>query len=394
MQASQWAPTSEVRLQCLVSQASRGANLRLQPISVDHEDQFAQTRQPDDLFDDDFTPIVEPTLKPTLTQHHSQPLRSRANNNEYSSRGRGRGHGTRPNNNDRSHASQPQETSTTDLSSHLQLTPPDPENKPKPTLAARGNRLPTGGVQKPKLTEDELSARLAAAKLNNARREEAHRLAEADEASFQQREEQAREKRREEGAARRQMEGEREKNRLRKLGARGGREWDEGKTEEDNSSTRGGRGGGYRRGMHGGIVQSRNTDGEYFAAAKRDDGEEESGYNKSNTTATSRGRGGGEYHERGRGGHEGGGRRGGRGRGSRGRARGNRGGDHIGNHDNTSVPVEKADFAETDFPALASGNANEKIHTLENADLQSSTGEKKSWADQVEASTDTGQTVS
>ncbi|MCJ1237747.1 hypothetical protein MMC14_005734 [Varicellaria rhodocarpa] len=392
MQASQWAPTSEVKLQCLVFQASRGANLRLQPVSVDHEDQFAQTRQPDDLFDDDFTPIVEPILKPPPSQHHSQPLQSRANNNEYPNRGRGRGHGTRPNNNDRSHTSQPQETSTTDPSTKLQSPPLDPENKPKPTPAARGNRLPTGGVQKPKLTEDELSARLAAAKLNNARREEAHRLAEADEAFFQQREEQAREKRREEGAARRQMEGERERNRLRKLGARGGREWDEGKKEED-SGARGGRGRGYRRGMHGGIVQSRNTDGEYFAATKRDGGEGESGYSRSTATTTSGGKGG-EYHERGRGGHEGGRRRGGRGRGNRGRGRGDRGGDHSGNYNNTSVPVKEADFAEADFPALASGNANEKIHTLENADLQSSTGEKKSWADQVEASADTGQTVS
>ena len=230
----------------------------------------------------------------------------------------------------------------------------------------------TGGIQKPKLTEDELSARLEAAKLNNARREEAHRLAEADEASFQQREAKAREKRREEGAARRAMEGEREKNRLRKLGARGGREWDEGKEEEVA-----GRRSDFRKGVNGGIgdVGKRTDTGEGFQIRGNGEGADESGYRGST-----------------RGGY-GGGRRGrGRGRGGRGRGRGDHGGGSAGGRgSNTYAPTIEtrngtADLKEADFPALATAPPMEKISTLQNKDfLKSPTGEKGTWADQVEA---------
>ncbi|KAI9826563.1 MAG: hypothetical protein M1832_006159 [Thelocarpon impressellum] len=99
--------------------------------------------------------------------------------------------------------------------------------------AVRGDRSKTGGVKKPKLTEDELSTRLASIKLKNAAREEAHRRAEADEASFRQREKQEQAKRAEERQNRQVMEGERERNRLRKLKAVGGLEWDSEKQEED-----------------------------------------------------------------------------------------------------------------------------------------------------------------
>lgn len=254
----------------------------------------------------------------------------------------------------------------------------DPEKAKPSTPAARGNRLHTGGIQKPKLTEDELSARLEAAKLNNARREEAHRLAEADEASFQHREAQAREKRREEGVARKAMEGEREKNRLRKLGARGGREWDEGKKEEDFAE---GRGGGLRRGMHGGVSgeQGRRTDGGSSRSMR--DGDEEDGKQGDRDSP----RGGGYEGRRGRGR--------GRGRGGRGGGRGDYGGDGGGNPSarNGNPNPPPARFAKEDFPALAQGasanSTREKISTLKNADiLKSPVGGKGSWADQVEAS--------
>ena len=234
-------------------------------------------------------------------------------------------------------------------------------------------------MQKPKLTESELSARLAAARLNNAKREEAHRLAEADEASFQHREAQAREKRREEGAARRVMEGERERNRLRKLGARGGREWDEGKAPEEEKAR------GARRGMYGGVVGSvtggRGRAGEAGSAGRGGDlpGEDA----PENLTS-------------GRGSFEG--RRGrGRGRGDRGRGRG-RGefggegtGDYVGR--GQQGVRKSAAFKETDFPALAVDTTKkaeslptERIATLENKDiLKSPTGERGTWADQVEA---------
>ena len=203
--------------------------------------------------------------------------------------------------------------------------------------------------------------------MNNAKREEAHRLAEADEASFQQREELAREKRREEGLARRVMEGEREKNRLRKL--KGGREWDEGK--EEQVVERGG-GRGFRRGMYG-AVERKGVQGSDTGVKE----ESEEAYSRS-----------------GRGGYEG--RRGrGRGRGGRGRGRGESGG--RGGHDGRGggAPAP-ASFVDTDFPALGNAGKKEaqksKIVTLETADIiKAPDGGKGTWADQVE--TNIGETA-
>lgn len=79
----------------------------------------------------------------------------------------------------------------------------------------------------------------------------AHARAEADQASFMEREQEAAKKRRAELAHRRVMDNEREQNRQRKLKAQTGREWDSQKREEDYNP----RGGGsqFRRGMHGGV---------------------------------------------------------------------------------------------------------------------------------------------
>ncbi|MCJ1316285.1 hypothetical protein MMC15_001606 [Xylographa vitiligo] len=392
MQASQWATSS--------SQAPNGA-FKPTPQENLNIDQFAQTRQPDDLFDDDYTPITEPISQvvPPAAPRSSYP-QPRARGNQA----RGRGRGGFPRSADNAHnahptakpAPNPTSTSTTpnpaavpeapastppaDSASITATNPVTTPTIPAPTSSpVRGSRLQTGGVQKPKLTESELSARLAAARLNNAKREEAHRLAEADEASFQHREAQAREKRREEGAARRVMEGERERNRLRKLGARGGREWDEGKAPEEEKAR------GARRGMYGGVVGGvtggRGRAGEAGSAGRGGDlpGEDA----PENLTS-------------GRGSFEG--RRGrGRGRGDRGRGRG-RGefggegtGDYVGR--GQQAVRKPAAFKETDFPALAVDTTKkaeslptERIATLENKDiLKSPTGERGTWADQVEA---------
>jgi hypothetical protein len=103
----------------------------------------------------------------------------------------------------------------------------------------------------PKLTEEELSKRIAAAKELATKKAAAHARAEADHAAFQEREQVAAKKRREEQANRRVMDNEREQNRQRKLKAQTGREWDSQKREEDYNP----RGGGsqFRRGMHGGV---------------------------------------------------------------------------------------------------------------------------------------------
>lgn len=92
---------------------------------------------------------------------------------------------------------------------------------------------------------------MAAAKENAAKLSAAHARAEADQASFLEREKVADEKRREERANRRVMDSERERNRQRKMNALNGREWDATKQEEDYNP-RGGKG-GFRRGMHGGV---------------------------------------------------------------------------------------------------------------------------------------------
>lgn len=187
-------------------------------------DEFAQTRQPDNLFDDDFTPIfVEPALQEAaLRRNHTQGR----NLNRSSTN-------SRP-------TAKPADSEEASKA---------PNSEPA-SRAVRGDRSATGGITKPKLTEEELSARLEAVKLNNARREAAHRLAEADEASFQKREAQEIQKRKELGVARDAMDKEREKNRLRKLGAQAGREWDEGKEDKLMRSQEASQ---YRRGVHGGI---------------------------------------------------------------------------------------------------------------------------------------------
>lgn len=190
-------------------------------------DEFAQTRQPDNLFDDDFTPIsVEPAVQEAAPR---------------------RNHTLGRNSNPSSSNSRPMAKPTD--SEEVSKTP----NTEPASRAVRGDRSATGGITKPKLTEEELSARLEAVKLNNARREAAHRLAEADEASFQKQEAQEIQKRKELGVAREAMEKEREKNRLRKLGAQAGREWDEGKEDEPIRSPGESQ---YRRGVHGGIAYS------------------------------------------------------------------------------------------------------------------------------------------
>ena len=321
-------------------------------------DGFAQTRDPDDLFDDDFTPIAEPA-KEELQLREPQHQRPR---NDRPNRGRGKATTIKSPHDLLSHAAT--NTNNADPTSTNATTEPD--QTPKPPTAVRGDRSATGGNIKPKLTEDELSARLEAARLNNAKREEAHRLAEADEASFQQREALASQKRKEEGAAKRAMDQEREKNRLRKLGARGGREWDEGKHEEEFSASRGSQ---YRRGAHGGTAYGGRGRGGY--------GEEES---ESGVKGRGRVRGGGFYNRLGgnsdqmdggntpRGGR-------GRGRGDRGRGRGDRSRGGPAAQNLPAVDTEK------DFPALPA-SSNTDTPAIKGADIMQAT-KSESWADEV-----------
>ncbi len=330
-------------------------------------DEFAQTRGADDLFDDDFTPIAEPTTQASEPQPRSS---QRDGRNAPTLRGRGCRHPSadtklRPAASERntapSQASQsethPTSPSEVDPTTPSQQQPPPPQQRP-PT-AVRGDRTATGGIAKPKLTEDELSARLAAAKLNNAKRAEAHRLAEADEASFQQREAQASQKRKEEGAARRAMNAEREKNRLRKLGQQAGREWDEGKEEQEVSL-----GSQYRRGAHGGVAYDASR-GRGARNGHQDDG-----------------------HNPGFEGRRGGQGSGGRGRGDRVRGGRGRGEFNQGAHSRSVNTPQKAPDPEADFPALPTASKKEQPTPAQ----PSSKAEKPlspavgggSWADEVQ----------
>ncbi|KAL9019428.1 MAG: hypothetical protein Q9185_003320 [Variospora sp. 1 TL-2023] len=337
-------------------------------------DEFAQTRAPDDLFDDDFIPIAEP-----LVQEFIQPTPPKSQRGRHD-RPRGRGRG-RPNQQQQQllqHHQKPPAQPPTSTPSDPPIpntneaiatveTSAEPETIPKPSTAVRGDRSATGGNAKPKLTEEELSARLAAAKLNNARREEAHRMAEADEASFQQREAQASQRRQEEGRARRFMDQERERNRLRKLVAQGGREWDEGKGDQPAQDPRRSQ---YQREAHGGAAGYQGYRGREVEPQPNAGGDI---------------RGGGY------------GGRSGRGRGGRGRGRGGRG---RSGFENRAYGVEilqpPVPDAETDFPALppaerpkidtvpqASRPQSQQQPTVEVPSFQPPGGGGQSWADEV-----------
>ncbi|KAL9035453.1 MAG: hypothetical protein Q9214_006575 [Letrouitia sp. 1 TL-2023] len=305
-------------------------------------DEFAQTRQPDDLFDDDFTPISEPVVQPV------EPRQTHLRGG-YGDRARGRGRGRIDPTPGSSHHAAPT-TSQQGNAAPMITSNTDTDSTVRPSVTAvRGDRSATGGNAKPKLTEEELSARLEAAKLNSARREEAHRLAEADEASFQQREAQATQKRQEENRARRLMDQEREKNRLRKLGAQGGREWDEGKENQESP-----RGSQYRRGAQGGV-------GSWGVGYREND----PGLMQ-DEDANARGRG-----------FRGGRARSGRNRGGRGRGRGFE-------NDPSAFGILKPPppNAETDFPALPTLKSVQP--EVEIPAFEAPEGGKQSWADEVE----------
>lgn len=226
---------------------------------------------------------------------------------------------------------------------------------------------------------------MEAVKLNNAKREAAHARAEADEASFQQREQIAQSKRLEERQNRRVMDGERERNRLRKLKAVEGREWDAEKKEEDFAG-RGGNASQFRRGAHGGVAYDGGHNGRLY-----DNGDG--------------GHGRGEFD----GPRDGFAPRGPRGRGGRGRGRGRGRGEYDNQTPRGSDFRSQTAPTDNDFPALVGGGKGEQASTstanwggkveqaatvTANANwgttqatepFQSPTREEGSWADQVES---------
>ena len=368
-------------------------------------DEFAQTRGADDLFDDDFTPLEDPpeqhkfpdsgTIQaspPHKPSPTSQPPPRDTLPNESHNIAPPQPHhspSTSPSTSapelppiDPSSSTQPaaaptpsHDTTTTDTTPTTNTTTSPP---PPPTQPVRGPRHLSGGPTLTRLSEAELSAKLAAARLNSSRRAEAHARAEADEASFLQREARAGERRREEGRNRRVMDQERERNRLRKLevGRRGGREWDEGKVVEEERvgeerGGAGGRGRGGFRGVNGGVGGGRRgRGGQLFG----DVGVEEGG-------------GGGYGFDGGRGFEGRGGRGRGRGRGARGGGEGRggrgRGGFQLGQRAEQRVPDPQVDFPA--LPSVSKINGQQQAlppDTVKESVLDAKT-EQPSWDDQV-----------
>ena len=355
-------------------------------------EEFSQSRGDDDLFDDEIVPCEPPQQDALAAQLQNVSLQSPAavpagSKGNISSRGsRGRGRGSAPKVTGKKNDLEGSKWATQPALAPTELPlmstdPPDtsaqgteslaaddgtpatvqPESStpqtPSRPAAVRGDRTGTGGIKKPKLTEDELTAKLAAAKERSQNLSAAHARAQADAASFEERERIAQQKRAKEKVERRAMDNERQKNAARKAAAMGGREWDLQKNEED-FRTPSGRGGPRQRGG-----QMRTMNG---TTAERSDPalDDLSQY---------------QWHEgRGRG-------RGGRGRG-RGGPRGGRGDARGG----SKQPNVKAD---TDFPALPGAKSTEieKQPGLQEVrkkvlDAPSPPTGKSSWADQVDES--------
>jgi hypothetical protein len=224
-------------------------------------DESMQTRPSEDLFGDDFTPVEQPVfqktvVEPTTTvpasvaqlatsaESQSVPQQPRGRGDGARGRGRGRGRGGRKEAQGQQSRAPTEPKQTEQTSNDTQTPAQAPENAPtgpkKETIASvRGDRRGTGGVRKPKLTATELAEKMAQIQIKNASLTAAHARAEADAASFAEREQQAKaqsaQRAKEERRDRQQMMGERERNRLRKLKALEGREWDMEKNEDDFS---------------------------------------------------------------------------------------------------------------------------------------------------------------
>ncbi len=206
-------------------------------------DPAMRLRQEEDLFSDGFTPAQEVVAEsPVAPRGPRGRERGRGDGERGRGKRRGRGRGERGAARDvaRENSTPTEQSEQAEVESVPEPTPPD--NAPtgprsETTPAVRGSRLATGGVRKPKLSEAELEARMAAIQIKNASLTAAHARAEADAASFAEREaaakQQSAQRKKVERKDRQQMMGEREKNRMRKLKAMEGREWELGKREED-----------------------------------------------------------------------------------------------------------------------------------------------------------------
>ncbi|EME49718.1 hypothetical protein DOTSEDRAFT_164349 [Dothistroma septosporum NZE10] len=299
-------------------------------------------RSDDDLFSDDFTPAPQPVVE---TPDAVVARGGKGNRATARGRGRARGHSENRDSSNRGGHGNPNRPSESPKARDDRPTPrlqpqtSAPENAPcaprnESTPSVRGDRRATGGLRKPKLTEEELVEKMARISIKNASLTAAHARAEADAASFAEREQQAKhvtdQRRKEERKDRQQMMGEREKNRQRKLKAMEGREWDAEKRDDDF-----GKGGRYdKKGSFAGDQDDYSDGREYLYRERR---------------GTDRGHGHG-------------------GRGARG-----------GRAQNVGAPRPE------DFPSLPDGTKSKGTSAQPLASTTLGSSAQQSWADQVEA---------
>jgi hypothetical protein len=363
---------------------------------------FSQSRGDDDLFDDEIIPLDPSEIETAIVQtqdlsRDSPPTVAPKGPSQrgYAPRGRGRGGRGRGNNEllnskfapraapqtTQPKAQTQQQPSVPDASTKETTSTPHSEapaseepaktqpNETEPAPAAtptparapavRGDRTATGGIKKPKLTEEELTAKLAEAKERSQNLSAAHARAQADAASFEEREKLAQARRAKDAANRKAMDTERAQNRMRKMAGLGGREWDMEKDSEEFRAR--GRGGGYMRGAHGGVRYDRERRDPALEGEDMDLRQYE--WNE----------------DRGKG-------RGGRGRGREGHR--GRGDVRNGNARGKQQPDVSA---EAEFPALPKPKDDVKkpprpVQARTTSDVQSPTEGKETWAEQVESS--------
>ncbi|KAK5133875.1 hypothetical protein LTR08_007206 [Meristemomyces frigidus] len=261
------ASPSEVEVDSFAQTGAAGNNLFDDVVPAEES---MRVRSDDDLFSDDFTPVAQPVVEiptPTPTRAPSSGSGGRGDGAKQGTARGSIGRGNRASNQapgsgqtpSTSMSHSPRSAELQQLPDALDKAPTAPRKEPIVT-AVRGDRHATGGVRKPKLTEDELVAKMARISIHNAELSAAHARSEADAASFAQREQQASQKQKVERRDRQQMMGEREKNRMRKLKGMEGREWDAVKREDEFE-----RGGKFdKSGGFAGDQQGYSDGGEYL----------------------------------------------------------------------------------------------------------------------------------
>jgi hypothetical protein len=351
-------------------------------------DDFAQSREPDDLFADEIEPTEQqvtenkssaasaPNSAPAKPHGHQRHGAPNTNQNHRGGRRGGQNGGATSGRVEQpipttSSPAAPTDSATSNANpSSSKPATADSENR---IASVRGDRSATGPAKPTKKTEAELTELMKSMQLKNAAKTEAHARAEKDQASFLQREQQAAAKRVEERKAIREQDMERAKNRERKIKAQGGREWDSEKVESDIVDRSRGGSSMYSRGAHGG-VRGGGRGGERGGLATSRYGSSEDAEEMSfggGRGGRGRGRGGGKS--------ESDGARGG-GRGGRGR----------GGYFNGAKAAEAPPpgIGETDFPALPTPAAKSattpasKVETKEKSAVTPGVADGD-WADEM-----------